>query len=180
MPVCRRCGEAFPTTLLIEGKLRVLNRRRYCLRCSPFGRHNTKRLHLTRLTRTCAGCGAETTNPKFCSNRCQQAHRWEHAKSLIRDRQAIPAGASGHSALARRYLGDTRGHVCQVCGGTEWRGQPMPLVLDHVDGDAANWALSNLRLVCGNCDMQLPTYKSRNRGRGRAWRRARYARGQSY
>jgi 5-methylcytosine-specific restriction endonuclease McrA len=54
------------------------------------------------------------------------------------------------------------------------------LILDHVDGNADNWELANLRLVCPNCDAQLPTFKSRNRGNGRAYRRARYAAGRSY
>jgi hypothetical protein len=49
------------------------------------------------------------------------------------------------------------------------------LVLDHVDGDASNNRRNNLRLVCPNCDSQLPTYKSRDRGNGRAWRRQRHA-----
>jgi len=40
--------------------------------------------------------------------------------------------------------------------------------------------LKNLRLVCGNCDMLLPTYKSKNKGNGRHNRRKRYAEGKSY
>lgn len=53
-------------------------------------------------------------------------------------------------------------------------------VPDHVDGDSGNNARPNLRLVCPNCDSQLPTFKARNRGKGRAWRRQRYADGKSY
>ena len=44
-----------------------------------------------------------------------------------------------------------------------WLGLPLALVLDHVDGDPTNNRRENLRLVCPNCDSQLPTYKSRNR-----------------
>jgi len=53
-------------------------------------------------------------------------------------------------------------------------------VMDHIDGNADNNSLDNFRLVCGNCDMQLPTYKNKNKGNGRAWRRKRYAEGKSY
>jgi uncharacterized Zn finger protein (UPF0148 family) len=56
----------------------------------------------------------------------------------------------------------------------------LALVLDHVDGDPTNNRRENLRLVCPNCDSQLATYKSRNRGKGRHFRRQRYADGQSY
>lgn len=54
--------------------------------------------------------------------------------------------------------------VCAICGSpAEWRGQPMPLILDHVNGVNNDNRLENLRLVCSNCDSQLPTYKSKNR-----------------
>lgn len=53
-------------------------------------------------------------------------------------------------------------------------------MLDHIEGDSTNNRRENLRLVCPNCDSQLPTFKARNRGNGRAWRRQRYADGKSY
>jgi hypothetical protein len=59
-------------------------------------------------------------------------------------------------------------------------GLPLVFVLDHVDGDASNNQCENLRLVCPNCDSQLPTFKARNRGNERAWRRQRYVDGKSY
>ena len=40
--------------------------------------------------------------------------------------------------------------------------------------------LDNLRLVCPNCDSQLPTFKGRNTGNGRYYRRQRYKAGKSY
>lgn len=75
---------------------------------------------------------------------------------------------------------DVQGHCCAICGGCQWRDAPIPLLLDHINGDAADWSLTNLRYICPNCDAQLPTFKSRNRGKGRAKRRERYAKGLSY
>ena len=69
---------------------------------------------------------------------------------------------------------------CSVRCMQRLRQSQLVLVLDHVDGDASNNRRENLRLICPNCDSQLPTYKSRNRGKGRAWRRERYASGKSY
>jgi hypothetical protein len=54
---------------------------------------------------------------------------------------------------------------CRCCGvGPEWLGKPMTLILDHINGVNNDNRLENLRFVCSNCDSQLPTYKSKNRG----------------
>jgi hypothetical protein len=67
----------------------------------------------------------------------------------------------------RRMLLNERGHQCEICESYEWMGQPVPIELDHIDGNASNNLLSNLRLLCPNCHAMQPTYKGRNRGKGR-------------
>jgi len=52
--------------------------------------------------------------------------------------------------------------ICSSCGGSEWLGSPMPLELDHVDGDKTNNQLDNLRLICPNCHALTPTYRGKN------------------
>lgn len=132
----------------------------------------------SRRTGVCEACGARKarSRARFCSNKCQQAAAW-----LIRKRRIEELGGAGFGTKAlKRFVLERDGHRCSVCRVTVWQGLPIPLVLDHVDGNSENCELSNLRYVCGNCDMQLPTYKNRNRGSGRAWRRRRYAEGKSY
>lgn len=81
----------------------------------------------------------------------------------------------------RDYLYEQQGGCCAVCGiKNSWNGLTLALIIDHIDGDSTNNHHDNLRLVCPNCDSQLPTYKARNRGKGRFYRRQRYADGQSY
>lgn len=41
--LCESCGMPFPARLVIDGKVRSLYRRRFCLECSPFGIHNTSK-----------------------------------------------------------------------------------------------------------------------------------------
>ena len=68
-----------------------------------------------------------------------------------------------------------------MCGMRDsWNGVPLAMIIDHVDGDATNNNRLNLRLICPNCDSQLPTYKAKNRGKGRHYRRQRYADGKSF
>jgi hypothetical protein len=54
---------------------------------------------------------------------------------------------------------------CNKCGGVEWLGQPIPLELDHRDGNSKNNNLENLELLCPNCHAQTPTYRGKNRKR---------------
>jgi hypothetical protein len=39
--VCARCWRDFPRRAVVDGVLRNLDSRRFCLECSPFGQHNT-------------------------------------------------------------------------------------------------------------------------------------------
>ena len=123
----------------------------------------------------CQNCGEETTNVKFCSNSCQQDYQVKEIQAEIERTGEIPSRRSGI-----KYLKMTRGNKCEICGIEQWEGKSITMVMDHIDGNASNNTLPNLRLICPNCDSQLPTYKSRNRGKGRYSRRVRYAQGKSY
>ena len=74
----------------------------------------------------------------------------------------------------KRFLIHKNGHVCSICRQSKWNNQQIPLVCDHIDGDSNNSNLNNFRLVCCNCDAQLPTYKSKNKGNGRKYDRDYY------
>lgn len=118
-------------------------------------------------------CG-KPANCKYCSNKCQGEDRWTKIKTKIEETGIAPAVGT-----AKRFLLE-QCDVCKICGIKDWQGCKLVLVLDHINGNATDWRIENLRLICPNCDSQTETYKSKNRGKGRAFRRLRYSKGQSY
>jgi hypothetical protein len=56
-------------------------------------------------------------------------------------------------------------HRCEMCDRTEWMGSPIPLELDHINGDKHDNRLFNLRVVCPNCHATTETYRGKNIGR---------------
>lgn len=73
-------------------------------------------------------------------------------------------------ALKVRILEEI-GHRCQICNLTKWMDAPIPIHLDHIDGNPLNQERVNLRLICPNCHAQTPTYCGKNIGRPMVKRR---------
>jgi hypothetical protein len=52
-------------------------------------------------------------------------------------------------------------HKCEVCGLSSWNGKPIPLELDHINGNNKDNRLENLRVLCCNCHAQTSTWRGR-------------------
>jgi len=64
----------------------------------------------------------------------------------------------------KRYLleNETFQYECSCCHLSSWLNVPIPLELDHIDGNSSNNELINLRLLCPNCHALTPTYRGKN------------------
>ena len=169
---CRQCGKAIP----------------YDKRANDFCSHfcaaifnNALRgkTYVPKQKKNCTFCGKETTNEKWCSHACQI--RFAHREYIRRWKAGIEPGGTPNnvSRHVKKYLVESRGHKCEICSLSMWLGKPAPLVVDHISGNALDHSENNLRLVCGNCNMQLPTFTGRNRHSGRKYRREAYHREKS-
>ena len=125
----------------------------------------------------CLHCGTKlkSSSAKYCNATCQCEHRYIER---IRQWQNGELDSPGKSSV-RRYLSE-KAKGCWSCGITEWNGKDIVLELEHIDGNSQNNTEENLALICPNCHSQTDTYKGKNRGNGRHYRRVRYAEGKSF
>ena len=130
----------------------------------------------------CLYCGKEFSSnyrpQKFCCQECA-AQYWSEQKYQEKENLYFLGKLHEPQVLKKQFIAHNE-YKCSICGLTEWQNQKIVLILDHINGNPDDNRPENLRLVCPNCDSQLPTYKSRNRGNGRAYRRKRYAEGKTY
>lgn len=116
----------------------------------------------------CLECNGPCNN-KFCSSACQAKYRMM---------KSITNGTTSTITIKRFLISQKRS--CSFCNLQIWCNNPIPLELDHIDGNPYNNTLLNLRLLCPNCHALTPTYKGKNAGNGRYKRKERYSSGKSF
>lgn len=159
-----------------------------CLQCGALSRNPKYCSHSCRATflnkmlikknarpRVICKCGAafyasKGSNKTFCSAVCHQRSIYD---KYIEDWLAgrVSGGSkSGVSNFVRKFLRIKQNGQCHKCKKSSWMEQPIPLELEHKDGNHKNNTPNNVCLLCPNCHSQTDTYGSKNRGQGRSSR----------
>ncbi|ASU00923.1 HNH endonuclease [Bacillus phage Anthony] len=153
MPTCKKCNVDFPNFMKIEGKRRNLQKRQYCIDCSPFGRHNTKQIHLDNnkeIECTCTLCGKDYVYAR--STGCTKTKC--NACCVRVNRQKLKIRAVEY-----------KGGACQRCG---YNKSYRALQFHHLDpeekdfqigGKVMLWdkikkELDKCILLCANCHLE--------------------------
>jgi 5-methylcytosine-specific restriction endonuclease McrA len=104
------------------------------------------------------------------------ASAWAKAvqRGELKPRRNIKSIAEVLGSKSSRWLKKAKlvreGHLlrrCLECGILEWRGKPLVVQIDHINGVTNDWRIENLRMLCPNCHSQTPTYGGRNAKRRR-------------
>jgi hypothetical protein len=53
-------------------------------------------------------------------------------------------------------------HKCSVCHLKEWQNKPIPIEIDHINGEHFDHRLENIRFICPNCHAFTDNYKGKN------------------
>ena len=122
-----------------------------------------------KLEKECLNCyNPIPSRNTYCNNVCQG----EYTRKL-----KFESIENGDTTLYvdnyKRYLIFKYGNKCMECGWDKKNPitNNIPIQLDHIDGNAENNSLDNLKLLCPNCHSLTPTFGALNKGNGRELRR---------
>lgn len=82
---------------------------------------------------------------------------------LVKD---YTGGATTHKLKLRLLRTGLFERKCYECNLTEWRSNPIPLELEHKNGDNKDNRIENLTLLCPNCHALTLTYRGKNKRNG--------------
>jgi hypothetical protein len=86
-----------------------------------------------------------------------------HTGQAWKKENFITPNQTSGKAVIKKHMIRNNGHRCEQCGLSEWQGSPIPLELDHIDGNPSNNDPNNLRILCSNCHAQTPTFRNKRR-----------------
>jgi len=158
---CQKCSNQFPLRMEINGKIRNLNKRKFCLICSPFGTHNTKTLNKGNLIEHwCPKCKEMLPIEKFYMRRnglqpSPYCKKHTHLETLERGKRF------------KQFCVDYKGGKCQICGYSK---SMYSLHFHHRDPSKKFATISELKskkfelakpeldkcdLLCSNCHGEI-------------------------
>ena len=160
MPVCRKCGTAFPSRIKIDGKFHILSTRKFCLSCSPFGKHNTKAQ---------IGDNGEKRCPKC--KKTLPIHEFNNRRNGIGTssycRKCTIIQVLERTRLIKEKSISYKGGQCLICG---YARCIAALEFHHLDSSKKDFSISSCKLakfekirieldkcilVCSNCHREI-------------------------
>jgi hypothetical protein len=151
---CLKCGNQVPNLLVVDGKKRNLKNRKYCIECSPFGKHNTRKIHDDNLI----------NSPINQCRICEKEYSGGHGKYKS---ICTSCRVSESRRKKKADLIEYKGNKCCVCGYDKCI---QALQFHHLDPNKKEFTIANSGtmkfevlkheadkciLVCSNCHVEI-------------------------
>ncbi len=157
---CAKCSQRIPRSSWIDGRKRELQRRKYCLTCSPFGSHNTRIAGEVRRAQTtgilCAHCSKPLTAKQAKGRVCWNCRYKERSVRRLLQAYEIVGYACwrcgyGKGAAGMRLLDFHHVERGSKCFGLDCR---------NIVNLAYSRVISEMKkcvLLCANCHRECET-----------------------
>ena len=117
-----------------------------------------------KLEKKCLNCESIIANGKdYCNNSCQNRYQTKlKLNNWLSGEHIVRKGGCSIPMWMRTYLLEQSDNKCSECGWAERNVHSgiIPLEIDHIDGNAYNNHITNLKVICPNCHSLTKTYKN--------------------
>ena len=137
MPICKKCHQNFPNRIWIEDKKYTINRRKYCITCSPFGKHNTQKIHEINYVKQGCNLICETCNKTYIYKRGFGCSNKRCASCLAIVRQT----------KRKEKCIEYKGGKCIVCG---YKKCHQAMVFHHINPEDKKFNISGNHCLSWN------------------------------
>jgi hypothetical protein len=138
MPFCKKCNGEFPNRIKIDNQMKNLSSRQYCLTCSPFGKHNTKKIEkVDEFEKRCPRCETTKSVEEFYQRRGKVGGS-VYCKSCTTN-QTVE-----RQRKFKQLCVDYKGSSCSGCGYNKCIGA---LEFHHTNPKEKDFTIANARLT---------------------------------
>ena len=165
MKTCEHCSQNIPPYITLDGKRKNLCNRKYCLECSPFGKHNTKKLK----TQDSAGYICKKCNQSLPIESFGLYKRKENNTLRVYSycKKCDSERIKALQKEIKKQAVDYKGSKCEICGYDKCL---TSLHFHHTDPKEKDFSISKLRkldivllkkeldkciLLCSNCHGEI-------------------------